>query len=163
MHKIDSVYVSLALVSHRNKARRVGRNVLVYIDKPTANLEQLLNDSRQIRDLAKTKGLGTTLGQLVTEATKGTWRKATDKEAEAFHKKEQALKDYIARKKAQRKERAHELKMSGIHAAITTLDRAGVDVTLLGLPDDYRTWRDIKVQRAQQRRRNKDVATSADS
>lgn len=92
---IDGIYVGGAITHYRRKFRQIGRNVFVIVKPSQMTIHQLEKDPRQVRDLAKKKGLSVTLGEIVKEVLKTLLRKPTSEEMAEYVKARTALLKYV--------------------------------------------------------------------
>lgn len=93
------------LCSYKSKFKQVGLNVFVIIGSPQTTLAELMKSKVEIRELAKTKGLAATLGDVVKAACGTKLRRATAEEAVHYHNAKALLDKYIAEYKAKVAER----------------------------------------------------------
>jgi hypothetical protein len=100
---IDGIYIGGKIGAYRNKFKQIGKNIFVIVRiNKRMDLGELLNDPRELREVAKTKGLSTTLGEVMKEMLKAEYRKASPQEVAEYNKARTALMTYVQKEKAKR-------------------------------------------------------------
>ena len=122
---VDGIYVGGSISDYRRKFRQIGRNVLVIVKPSQLTINQLMKDPRQIRDLAKAKGLSATLGAVLSEVMKTDYRKPTTEEMAEYVTARTKLLKYVRVEKEKAAKRKQDSIDQEVLRSMKKLDQHG--------------------------------------